>query len=95
MNRFTNFWLGLIAALLGVIAFRMYQKPGTVNAAPARAYEYKMVWLNGSSASGCKWDTRELEADGKNGWQVVGVSGGSYGGGYGVNCNAFFAIEMR
>ena len=95
MNKFTNFWLGTIAVLLGVIAFRMNVKPVAVSAATGRTYEYKVVWLNNASAGGCKWDTSELQADGQKGWQVVGVSGGTYAGGYGVNCNAFFAVEMR
>jgi hypothetical protein len=95
MNKLTNFWLGTITVILGIIAFRMYAKPQPVNAAVGKRYEYKMVWLTGSSKSGCDWNLNDVQADGKEGWQVVGITGGSYGSGGYTTANCYVALEMR
>jgi hypothetical protein len=95
-DRFTKACLAGIFILLAVIAVENGSKLNSVHAAVGKTYEYRVINLNSSGDRCGAFDMSQPNADGKSGWQIVGVTGGTYGGGgYSSSYNCYYAIEQR
>jgi hypothetical protein len=80
VDKLTKSFLFAIVVLLSVIAFQNFSRMHEVHAATGKTYQYKLVDLTPNDEHGeCKWNLSQANHDGGEGWQIVGMSSGSYG----------------